>query len=54
MMTVSEEKHPAKAYASQGAGVTISLSNVLSGDDEWEKQYTPYVETLQSYVSDLQ
>jgi hypothetical protein len=29
-------------------------SNVLSGDDEWEKQYTPYVETLQSYVSDLQ
>lgn len=26
-------------------------SNALSGDDEWEKQYTPYVETLQSYVS---
>ena len=29
-------------------------SNVLSGDDEWEKQYTPYVETLQSYVSGRQ
>ncbi|MGE6825515.1 LuxR C-terminal-related transcriptional regulator, partial [Pseudomonas soli] len=45
MMTVSEEKHPAKAYASQGAGVTISLSQLsvsraegaVSRDELFEK-----------------